>query len=490
MTRPARSWLTTTAAWILFAAVAGAPLPFGSASASAIAFWCIVLGLATAMAAPRETDRRHLALIAMAALVVAGYALVLHEQLSGHPWFAAPHPLWHEAAAALGVPLDPSVSIARNQPFFALGSPLCCMLALTGSFLVCTDRRRARDLLRVVAWSGVAYAGYGIAAHLIDPGRILWREKEAYLAVATSTFINRNTAAVYFGSCATVWLVLLSEQVRRHLPAGEIAWRRVPSRLFHEPPGAIVLSFAMLLLCLAAMFMTGSRAGVVISLMALIVAFTLYFRRDLPPRTGVITALIGGAAAAVVLLQFMGGGVSARIDLEGVADTGRLATWRSTLRMIADHPWFGTGQGTFEWAFPAYRGAQVSMWGIWDRAHSTPLELAADMGLPLAGLVVLGWIVMFAVLVWGVRTRRRDLIVPVCGLSVAMLGVVHSLIDFSLQIPGYAIPAFALIGAGLAQSFSSGHNGRRNGSGRANSHAASDISATIPDYKAPDTDSG
>jgi hypothetical protein len=43
----------------------------------------------------------------------------------------------------------------------------------------------------------------------------------------------------------------------------------------------------------------------------------------------------------------------------------------------------------------------------------------------------------------------------VAALSVAVLAVLHSLVDFSLQIPGYAIPALALIGAGLAQSFAS-----------------------------------
>jgi O-antigen ligase len=256
----------------------------------------------------------------------------------------------------------------------------------------------------------------------------------------------------------------------------------------HEPPGASVLSFAMLLLCLAAMFMTGSRAGVVISLLALIVAFTLYFRRDLPRRTGVVTALLGGAAAAIVLLQFMGGGVSARIDLEGVADSGRLATWRSALRMIADHPWFGTGQGTFVWAFPAYRGSNVSMYGTWDRAHDTLLELAADMGLPLAGLVVAGWIVIFVVLAIGVRNRRRDLIVPVAALSVGLLGCLHSLVDFSLQIPGYAIVAFALVGAGLAQSFAT--DGRRSGAGRRISQAENDESAPVAPQLSGVADSG
>jgi O-antigen ligase len=149
----------------------------------------------------------------------------------------------------------------------------------------------------------------------------------------------------------------------------------------------------------------------------------------------------------------MGAGVSGRFDLQGLADEGRLESYRSTLRMIGDHPWFGTGLGTFAWSFPAYRSANVSMWGIWDLAHSTPLELTAELGLPFTGLVVIAWIIILTVLVHGVRFRRRDVIVPVTALSVAALAVMHSLIDFSLQIPGYAIIVFALMGAGLAQSF-------------------------------------
>ena len=62
------------------------------------------------------------------------------------------------------------------------------------------------------------------------------------------------------------------------------------------------------------------------------------------------------------------------------------------------------------------------------------------------------WMVVFAVLVRGTLTRRRGLIVPVAALAVASLAVLHSLIDFSLQIPGFAIVALALTGAGLAQS--------------------------------------
>ena len=166
--------------------------------------------------------------------------------------------------------------------------------------------------------------------------------------------------------------------------------------------------------------------------------------------------LVGGLIALLVL-QVLGGNVSGRFDVQGVSDEGRFETYRSTLKMIADHPWFGTGLGTFGWSFPAYRSANASMWSVWDRAHSTPLELASDLGLPLAGLIVLAWLIVLGVLIRGVRIRQRDLIVPVAALTVAILGLAHSLIDFSLQITGYSITVFALLGAGLAQSFPSIH---------------------------------
>jgi O-antigen ligase len=439
-------------AWLLFATAALAPLPFGSNTPTAVAFWCIVLGTCLVFAPVRSLSGGQLVLAGLAGIVVVAYALVLYVQLADPPRFAAPHPVWHEAEAALGVPFSPSVSIARNQPWFELGRPLVCMLAIACGFLVGADRGRARQLLKVIAWSGATYAMYGILSHLIDPTHILWREKEAYLSYVTGTFINHNTAAAYFGSCAVVWSLLLWERVRLEMPRGPLQWRAVPSRVLSRTPTKITVAFAMLFLCLAAMFMTGSRGGVVLSLLALIVAFTAFFRRDLPRRTGLVNAIAGAGAVALILLQLMGGGINARFDFQGASDEGRLETYRSTLRMIADHPWFGTGQGTFAYAFPAYRSPNVSMWGVWDIAHNTLLEVASDMGIPIATLVVVAWMVVFAVLIRGVLVRRRDLIVPVAALSVAILAVLHSLIDFTLQIPGYAIVAMALIGAGLAQS--------------------------------------
>jgi len=252
-----------------------------------------------------------------------------------------------------------------------------------------------------------------------------------------------------------VCLMLLCDRIRRDLPREPIAWRKLANELMSSAPREVLVLLAMLFGCLLATFMSGSRAGVILTLMALIISFAVYFRQDLPRRADLAAAVLGAGAFAVVLLQFMGGSVNARFDAQGIGDEGRVAVWRATLRMIADHPWFGTGQGTFIWAFPSYRPGDLSMWGIWDHAHDTILELAADMGVPLAILVAAGWLVIFTVLIHGIRVRRRDLLIPISAFAVAMIAVLHSLIDFSLQIPGYSIPTLALVGAGLAQSFAS-----------------------------------
>ena len=71
--------------FLLFATVAAAPLPFGSTNPPAIAFWCIVLGIAAIVASPRGLRGGQFALLGLAAIVIAAYGLVLHEQLATTP---------------------------------------------------------------------------------------------------------------------------------------------------------------------------------------------------------------------------------------------------------------------------------------------------------------------------------------------------------------------------------------------------------------------
>jgi O-antigen ligase len=437
---------------ILYAALGGPPFLFGSREPTTIAFWCLLLGLGLIFASTRRLRSGHILVLFGLGCVVACYGFVLHEQLSDHPWIAQFNPIWEKASQALGTPIKPSVSIVRGEPYFALGAPLANLLAVTLGLIVGTDRDRARQALRVMAWAGAGYAIYGIFALLFEPTTVLWREKTAYVGSLTATFINRNTAAAYFGSCSLVWFVLLMEAVRGHLPRGAIEWRKVPQYVLSDTHKNLIIRFTMLFVCLAAMFMTGSRGGVLLSLIALTAAFLVYFRRDLPRGKVFVFALIGAGTVALMLLQLMGSNIGGRIDQLGLSDAGRLSAYRSTLRIIADNPWFGTGLGTFSWSFPAYRSDFISMQGVWDIAHNTHLEFASEMGIPLTVAMSIAWIAAVIILLRGLQGRRRDAFAPLSALVVSLIALLHSSIDFSLQIAGYSIVVFALLGVGLAQS--------------------------------------
>ncbi len=442
------------AATILFVVIAGAPLPFGSSTTLPIAFWCALLGVGLVAASPRDLTRNHGIILVAAFAVSVAWLFVVHEQLSDHPWLATPHPIWMKASAALGTDLEPSASIARGQPWFALGASIADMLALILGLVVGSNRLHARRTLDVIAWSGGAYALYGILALAFDPTAILWREKVAYLGSLTATFINRNTAAAYFGSCSVVWLLLLLARVKHDQFSGRVTVALF-SRRFAGESAKLWIPLCGFILCVTAMFLTGSRAGVVLSLLALAVAFSFEMGRQFSRRRGILVAMAASVLAALLLLELLGGSVNDRFSAQGLVDTGRLNSYRAILGMIADRPWFGTGLGTFPWAYAAYRSADVSVRGIWDIGRNTPLEIAAELGIPLAMLIVLAWAGVIATLIHGVRARKRDRIIPLAALSVSLIAVLHSMIDFSLQIPGYSIVACALAGTGLAQSFRS-----------------------------------
>jgi O-antigen ligase len=451
------------ASLILFIAIGGAPFLFGSRDATTVAFWCFLLGLGLLLVSTRQLRSGHYRLLGGIAFVIACYGFVLHEQLAVHPWIASPNPIWAKTSELLGEAITPSVSIIRGEPFYALGPSLAALLALILGLVVGADNDRSRQALLVMGWSGVGYAAYGIATLLFDPTAILWHEKVFNTESLTATFINRNTAAAYFGSCAVVWLVMLMARVRGQLPAGAIVWKKFTQHIVSENSGEkqIIIRFCGFFICLAAMFMTGSRGGVLLSLFSMVIAFVVFFRRDLPRKISVLLALIGAGAVALVLLQFLGGNVEARIDVGGLVEQGRLAAYQSTLRIIKDYPWFGTGLGTFTSAFPAYRSGNISIYGVWNAAHSTPLELAAELGIPLTIVFAVAWNVALLVLLRGTRRSRRETVVPLAALAVALIALLHSSIDFSLQVSGYAIVVFGLVGVGLAQSFETASAPRR-----------------------------
>ncbi len=105
----------------------------------------------------------------------------------------------------------------------------------------------------------------------------------------------------------------------------------------------------------------------------------------------------------------------------------------SAIHMAEDRPWFGSGLGTFETAYPAYavfdNGLRV------DHAHNDWAEWAAEGGVPFL-------IMLLATAFLGTQAALRH---P-WGLGVVFV-LIHCLVDFPMQIPGVAVPFFVLLGA-------------------------------------------
>jgi O-antigen ligase len=142
-----------------------------------------------------------------------------------------------------------------------------------------------------------------------------------------------------------------------------------------------------------------------------------------------------------------------RIGSEGFFDPYRWATYKSVIMAISSSPWLGTGWGTFPDAFPTYRTAEVSLWGTWPWAHSTPLEIAMEMGIPAALVVCLAAVYLTATVISRAslaRTERRFVLAAAAG--VAILALLQTSIDFVLQIPHFIIIFAAIAAVGLSRS--------------------------------------
>jgi len=145
-----------------------------------------------------------------------------------------------------------------------------------------------------------------------------------------------------------------------------------------------------------------------------------------------------------------------RIASQGFIDDNRLVVYALSWQSIKERPIFGAGIGTFPDLFPAFRNDDLWTWGIWDYAHSTILEIAFEMGIPLALLIVIAAIFSVFILVRAAaKSELRDRVILGAIAGIAILSYLHSLIDFSLQVPGYLIVFAILLGCGLARALSS-----------------------------------
>jgi hypothetical protein len=437
--------------WLGCGTLALAPLPFGSVTTGAVALWCCVLAVAVMLAPLSQLERRHWLVLAPVLAIALLFAVIVALQSRALPADLR-DPIWEAAAAALREPVQATLSVGPGLAHRNLGLELLMLLAFLNAFLVATDRSQARLLFLVAAYAGAAYALYGILAYTLAPNSLLWAEKHYYRSSLTATFVNRNTAATFFGTASILWLILVIAELDRRLPKPGGSLGNSLSVLLKTSQTALVVRSSAFLLCFAATLMTTSRAGCLIAVLALGFALLLYGRPRLKGRLGGRWGIAALALVGLVLMELWSGGVGLRLSQNLLRLDQRWESYDATLAIIGEHFWLGSGLGTYAGLFPAYRPAGIMPGIIWDIAHSTPLELAAELGVPFALVVVLVSLFLMILLVRGALAGGGGAAYCAAAAAVALLGAGHSAVDFSLQIPGYAVVFTMIVACGLAQS--------------------------------------
>lgn len=136
---------------------------------------------------------------------------------------------------------------------------------------------------------------------------------------------------------------------------------------------------------------------------------------------------------------------------KGDLSSSRFGIWKNTLALIAQHPWTGVGWGEFNfaWTLTPFPGRPVA---FFDHTHNLPLQLAVELGIPLAVLVMA---LVAMALVWAFNQARRqqglERTTSAAALVMVLMIGIHSLLEYPLWYAYFLLPAAFAFGTALAR---------------------------------------
>ncbi len=441
----------------LLAVVALAPLPFASNRPWSWGLLSLAVGVLTvlwAVAAVRDREaigapwRRIWPFVVIFAAIV-GWIVAQAGTWTPEAWH---HPLWRQAAKALGEPLAGSVSIDREQTLVALMR----LLAYAGVFWLAMQLGRSPDRARTMIWivalAGFVYSVYGLVIEFTGSNTILWYQRWAYADSLTSTFVNRNAFATYAGLSLVTVLGLLLDEIRRG-SGGEFDAPPGLRWLLEGLPGRLGALGLMALVTGSTLLLTHSRGGLLSSLIGIAVLVAGFVAVG-GNRPVIAVSIAAGAALFVVAVVGLSGDVVlSRFDRAYDDAVERSEVYSLVWKAILDEPWLGTGYGTFESAFPLIRDASIDTEFIYDKAHNSYLEFAYETGVPAFALMMGLLGALTALCVRGLWRRSHHRVFPSIGVAAAALVATHALFDFGIQMPAVAVTFCLLLGTACAQSW-------------------------------------
>ena len=428
-----------TYGWIVMAAL-GAVVAFLGGSSRADAVQLIGLRpLAALLLVPAfyflAADRLRLAktpllLIAMLAAVMALQLMPLPPAL----WAALPGRASVAEFLALAGFDDVwrPISMAPDRTLNALSSlivPICGFIAaLCAGF-------RSRTILAAIAAIGVVSAAIGILQILSGDSSALYMYAVTNKGAPVGLFANQNHAAVFSAITLLVLAYLASE-----------------GRDGFGGTGARTIIAGLFVMVLASALLSGSRAGLLLTVMALALAAVMAWvalsktssthrprmLRKLPAPN--MKTLLGAGLALILFVAIGFAGFGGNSTMEALADPESFEDmrWRilpALLEMARTYWLTGVGFGAFEESYHIFEtDAALSRYYI-NQAHNDWLQFLIE-----GGILAVAWLVMaFA---WGTRSfiaivRQSGLISP---RSLLWFGVVTTIalasgVDYPLRTP-------------------------------------------------------
>lgn len=442
--------------WLFAGLLLFSPLPFASVSSVWPALYGVLLALGISLYVVQRWRRGKpipLPQPELIAATVAVLAVVLWGYVQSLPGVAPAwhHPVWEQTRALLEMPdLAGALSLVPERSA-QVATHFLTYLAF--AWLAFWSSRRGRNqmlLLKLFVAAQAAYAAYGLIVYFSGSEMILWFEKEAYRGVLTATFVNRNSYATYAGFGTLAALALILRYVRRLLTTD--ADPRTRLREFVETFTTSGWSLAIaVLLCFLALLLTESRMGLV-AFLAGVAVLLLGWSLRLPagrPRAvglGLVSLPLG-----LLLLNLLLSGDETMARFAHLFERGdaRFDVYPLIWQAIDERPWTGYGLGSFESAFSLFRDETISM--LFRRGHSDYLELLMEIGWP-ATLILLSAFLLMLISALKASIQRQEFEFSLLFVAATVQIGLHSLVDFSMQMPAVVFAYLFLTGLAFGSS--------------------------------------
>jgi O-antigen ligase len=385
-----------------------------------------------------------LALFACAA--IAAVPLLQLIPLSPALWTALPNRAPVKEAFELTDQPLPWMPLSADPNATALSA--LSLLVPTSIFLatVLLGRQQRRSVSLVLLGAGVVSVFVGLSQVAQGPSSSLRFFDFSNTSEAIGFFANRNHFAALL-YCMTI----LAAAWALEKSFGSATGAPGAGRAFTTANVVAALaSFTILVALVSAQAMARSRAGLGLTIVALIGAFALAFseRRATsgltPTRIFVVAILLAGMFAT----QFALYRIMERFADDPLKDA-RIAFARSTIEAAKSFMPLGSGMGSFVPVYALFEKPQDVLANTFaNRAHNDVLELWLESGVLGIGLMAafLGWFVLRCVAVWRSKKNAEGLDRSLARAATLIVGLLllHSFVDYPLRTAAMmAIFAFA-----------------------------------------------